>query len=212
MRRRLMILAAILVLLGAGAGILWRHAQQRALFLPEAENDFVMGWVAGGDFSSSEPPPPSEASQDAVSQEEILPDEIFQEEISEDPLIFGSEGGIQTTLAQPVYPVGTTEIVLSVYNPTDSPLEYTDWFDFRRMEGKGTLVPLDPLPDAMPQPDQAQVKILEPGETVELTVPIDIFPQPLTAGIYRVAQLTCYANSGGHALACTEITADFILE
>ena len=37
MRRRLMILAAILVLLGAGAGILWRHAQQKALFLPEAE-------------------------------------------------------------------------------------------------------------------------------------------------------------------------------
>ncbi|MCI8649131.1 MAG: hypothetical protein HFG20_03350 [Anaerotruncus sp.] len=118
---------------------------------------------------------------------------------------------IMAYTTQESYPVGTQEITLVVTNRADGELMYTDWFDFRRVTQEG-LEPLSPREGEMVNPeDPDAAKLLAAGETVTITVPIDIFEPPLTAGTYRVAQLACFVDTKGQALACTEIAADFIL-
>ena len=109
------------------------------------------------------------------------------------------------------YPVGTGEIALVVTNRTENDLIYTLWFDFRRVEGDA-VVPLVPRAGLMVNPDDVNAeRVLRGGETVTITLPIDLFDEPLPPGTYRAAQLSCFADTGGQALACSEITADFVI-
>lgn len=106
------------------------------------------------------------------------------------------------------YPAGTKEIVLVITNHSDEILGYTGYYDFRRVDGD-TMTPLSVCPDIV---FDMTDKLLNPGETVRETVPVDLFDEPLSSGTYRAAQLACFSNTQGEALACSEITADFVID
>lgn len=128
---------------------------------------------------------------------------------------FGSsEAPVASVTARPEqdsYPVGTESISLVVLNNASDTLLYTSWFDFRKVDG-GEVLPLTPRDGAMVNPDSVSASFaLAPGETATIPIPIDIFDEPLSPGIYRVSQLACFIDPHGEALACTEITADFTI-
>ncbi len=194
-RRSILLLVGLFLtgaLLGAGWQLLRRApSREKALFLPEAKNDFVFAVVPGGE---SEP----------ASQPE---EEVFTSAGAPERMM-----GIETRISRSRYPVGTTEIGLTVINHTTSDLLYSEWFDFRRVE-EGEVVRLTPVEGSTVNPaGLTESERLEGGGSVVLTVPIDLFDPPLGPGVYRVAQLACYGDTGDHALACTEISAEFQLE
>ena len=217
-RRPYALAAALALLLGLLSGC--GGEPQKELFLPEAENDFVIGWVGGG--SSSQP---------EASEETFAPSSLPQA-TSSLPQLAGQApvASVEAHFTQDSYPVGTSQLTLVVANRGESTLEYTSWFDFRQVTAEG-LLPLTPREGAMVNPavlrdirepqqssllyaqslDPAAVQRLAPGETAETPVPIDLFDPPLGPGTYRAAQLACFADPQGQALACTEIAAEFTL-
>ena len=118
-----------------------------------------------------------------------------------------SQRSIQAHAEQESYPVGTTEITLVITNRGEDALIYTGYYDFRRIDGD-TVTPLSVREDVV---FNLEERLLEPGETVRQSVPIDLFEEPLQPGTYRAAQLACFGNTQGEALACSEITADFVM-
>ncbi len=106
------------------------------------------------------------------------------------------------------YPAGTKEIVLIITNHSEDVLGYTGYYDFRRVDGD-VITPLAVRPDVVFDMTDQQ---LNPSETVRETVPVDLFDEPLPSGTYRAAQLACFSGAQGEALACTEITADFVID
>lgn len=105
------------------------------------------------------------------------------------------------------YPAGTKEIVLVITNHSEDILGYTGYYDFRRVDGDA-ITPLAVRPDVV---FDLTDQLLNPGETARETVPIALFEEPLPSGTYRAAQLACFTNTQGEALACSEITADFVI-
>lgn len=180
-------------LLGAGWQLLRRSsAREKQLFLPEAENDFIFSVVSGGEGDSTFSLEEEAGSQPSAATERLL--------------------GIETKVSQTCYPVGTTRIELTVVNHTTSDLLYSEWFDFRRIEEE-EVIRLTPVDGKAVDPaGLTESKRLEGGKSIVLTVPIDLFDPPLGPGVYRAAQLACYGDTGDHALACTEISAEFRLE
>ena len=200
--RRLLFGAAVLLLIGVAIGLFQlyqRNEQQKDLFLPEAENDFVVGWVgqsnqASGLDTGEAPPVASEPSAS-------MPQLANQASVT----------SVEAHFQEDSYPVGTQQLALVVTNQGSETLEYTHWFDFRQVAGE-QLIPLAPREGAMVNPDDPNaVQRLEPGVTVTIPLSIDLFDTPLGPGTYRVAQLACFADPNGQTLACTEITADFEL-
>lgn len=118
-----------------------------------------------------------------------------------------TQGSIEAHTTQESYPVGTAELVLEITNHNPSALTYNGWYDFRRLEND-EWISLTPRADVLF--DQSE-QLLGAGETASQTIPIDLFDPPLAAGTYRLAQLACYTDTGGNALACTEITSEFVL-
>ena len=202
MIRRALPAAALALLLGLLPGC--GEDAQKQLILPEAENDFVVGWVGGGSAAQSEAA--FESAPSSVPQ--TLPAGAASL-----PQLAGTDtaASVEAYFQQDAYPVGTTQLVLVVTNRGEGTLEYTSWFDFRQVTAEG-LLPLTPRDGEMVNPDDpAAVQRLAPGETAEIPIPIDLFDPPLGPGTYRVAQLACFADPQGQALACTEIAAEFTL-
>ena len=163
-------------------------AGEKDLFLPEATNDrfpTVIG-LPGTNDGSAEVPPPKNGLP--------LPESA------------GAQGSVDARAADR-YPVGTAQIELIVTNNSKSDLLYTHVFDIRRLED-GQVIPLTPRTTVL-QPDESL--ILPAGETVTIQVPLDIYEEPLPAGTYMAAQLACFTDTNGQALACTGIEASFEL-
>lgn len=119
-----------------------------------------------------------------------------------------SERSINAHTEQESYPVGTKEIVLIITNHGEHALIYTGYYDFRHVDGD-TVTPLSVRDDVV---FDLEEHVLEPGETTRQTIAIDLFDQPLQPGIYRASQLACFSDTQGQALACSEITTDFVIE
>ena len=203
MTRRFLLLLACLLALGAGLGLLWnalRAGREKRLYLPEAQNDFILGAVGlPGAAGSSAPEGALPGGGEAASS----PAEGLS--LEEAP-------SVGARPERDSYPVGTASVTLVVENRGGAELEYTGWFDLRRVEGD-FLLPLTPREGLAPAPDDpADARLLAPGETARIDVPIDLFDRPLEPGTYRAAQLCCFVDAGGNALACTEIAADFVIE
>lgn len=168
-------------------------------------------------ISSSSATSQAQSSQEQVSIEESSPSSTAEEPpsytmIGQEEGDVSEGGSVRTVPEQERYPVGTTKISLVVTNQSTGDLLYTNWFDFRQIKGDEVLL-LTPREGAMTHPDDPNASAsLAPGETVTIEIPIDIFPEPLEAGTYRVSQLACFTDPQGNGLACSEITADFILE
>lgn len=224
MRRALILCGALA--LAALLFLFLRPHPERAAFLPEAQNDFVLGVVG---LPGGAPAPESASPVDGVpSRAEAVPAESSAaseagsaesesgepENTAPLPEAAALPAGERSVNARPEresYPVGTGEIALVVTNRTENDLIYTHWFDFRRVEGDA-VVPLTPRAGLMANPDDVNAeRVLHGGETVTITLPIDLFDEPLPPGTYRAAQLSCFADTGGQALACSEITADFVI-
>lgn len=193
-RRSILLLVGLFLagaLLGAGWQLVRRPSiREKELFLPEAKNDFTFAVVSGGEADPASQP--EEAPASAGTPERVM--------------------GIETRVSRDCYPVGTTEIELTVINHTTSDLLYSEWFDFRRFE-EGEVIRLIPIEGSTVNPaGLTESERLKGGDSIVLTVPIDLFDPPLGPGIYRVAQLACYGDTGDHVLACTEISAEFRLE
>ena len=196
--KRFLLLLALLFLLGVLAGLWWNHSRQKEVFLPQAENDQIFTVIG---LETSDPSQPVSPSDPVQSEAEPLINSQQSASIS-----------VETVADPETYPIGSQEILLVVTNHSDSILTYSDWFDFRKVEGD-TLVPMTPREGMMVNPDDPNAaKELQPGQTVRIQVPIDLFDAPLEAGLYRVSQLACFSDPKGQALACTEITATFTLE
>lgn len=163
----------------------------KALFLPTAQNDQLFSVVG-----LPEAPTPKPALTSEPAPVFALP----------------SEPSIAARPARERYPVGTKSVTLLVENHTAGDLLYSHWFAYFTVV-EGGQIPLTPREGTMENPDTPDPSlILKAGESMTLDVPIDIFDAPLTPDAYRVAQLACFADADGNALACTEITADFTIE
>lgn len=228
MKRALVLLCGALAL-AVLLFFLLRPHPERAALLPEAQNDFVLGVVGlpGGASApesvpdAGEPSPRAEeahaessAASTAGAVESSAPEgapESAAVPLPEAAALPVGERSVDARPERESYPMGTGEITLVVTNRTENDLIYTHWFDFRRVEGD-TLVPLTPRAGLMANPDDVGAeRVLHGGETVTITLPIDLFDEPLPPGTYRAAQLSCFADTGGQALACSEITADFVI-
>lgn len=215
MKRALVLCGALA--LAALLFLFLRPHPERAALLPEARNDFVLGVVGlpGGASVPDEPPSRAEPVPAESSAPDPAPPESSAPAIAaplpEAAAFPAGERSVEARPERESYPVGTGEIALVVTNRTGNDLIYTHWFDFRRVEGDA-VVPLVPRAGLMVNPDDVNAeRVLRGGETVTITLPIDLFDEPLPPGTYRAAQLSCFADTGGQALACSEITADFVI-
>ena len=110
------------------------------------------------------------------------------------------------------YPVGTQSATLALVNRSENTLHYASYFDYRRQDGDQWL-PLTPAEGRMENPDALSAEeALAPGGTAYLSIPLDLFDPPLTAGTYRVAQLATLVSEDGSPATCTEITAEFVIQ
>lgn len=215
MKRALVLCGALA--LAALLFLFLRPHPERAALLPEAHNDFVLGVVGlpGGASAPDEPPsraepvPAESSAPDPAPPESGVP--AIAAPLPEAAAFPAGERSVEARPERESYPVGTGEIALVVTNRTENDLIYTHWFDFRRVEGDA-VVPLTPRAGLMANPDDVNAeRVLHGGETVTITLPIDLFDEPLPPGTYRAAQLSYFADTGGQALACSEITADFVI-
>ncbi|MFR9188891.1 MAG: hypothetical protein ACLVL7_00485 [Anaerotruncus massiliensis (ex Togo et al. 2019)] len=146
MRRALVLCGALA--LAALLFLFLRPHPERAAFLPEAQNDFVLGAVGlpaarppgkripcrRGPLPAEVVPAESSAASEAGSAEAESGEPENTAPLPKPPR---SPPGTQRD-ARPEresYPVGTGEIALVVTNRTENDLIYTHWFDFRRVEG-----------------------------------------------------------------------------
>lgn len=213
MRRALILCGALA--LAATLFLLLRQRPGRDVFLPEAQNDSVFAVIGlPGDAPASEDSAALEVSSSEASSSEPSLSEAAPAPEPGAPEAAAFPVGERSVEARPEresYPVGTKEIALIVTNWTENDLLYTHWFDFRRVEG-GAVEPLAPRAGLMVNPDDVNAEwVLHGGETVTIPLSIDLFDEPLGPGTYRAAQLSCFADTSGQALACSEITADFII-
>lgn len=170
MRRALVLCGALA--LAALLFLFLRPHPERAAFLPEAQNDFVLGAVG---LPGGAPAPESASPVDGVpSRAEVVPAESSAaseagsaeaesgepENTAPLPEAAALPAGERSVDARPEresYPVGTGEIALVVTNRTENDLIYTHWFDFRRVEGDA-VVPLTPRAGLMANPDDVNAE------------------------------------------------------
>lgn len=189
MRKRIWLGALAALLLGAafwGAGYLLRPSSVKEEFLPTASNDFLVT-VIGGDSSQTQTPQ-SEGQTSSPERETNAP-------------------SVTAYPKEKSYPIGAQTIELTITNHSEAALLYGGYYDFRRLENE-TWLPLSIRPDVV---FEQQELVLDAGETATQTVAIDLFDAPLSEGVYRIAQLACFQETGGEAFACTEISAEFII-
>ena len=123
-------------------------------------------------------------------------------------LLPSDDGPAQSVTAQPVqptYPVGSSSVQLTVTNQSENNLLYTTVFDLRKLSPSGEWLPLDGAAPTQPQEELE----LAGGETTIVEAVLN--PVPTEPGRYRLAQLACFSDPQGKALACTGIEAEFEL-
>lgn len=177
--------------------------------------------------TSSVSPVTSSGAESSQSFDEAAPDTVsssdksmFLPEATNDTIfsIIGTpddenaERSIEAKSIQESYPIGTKSIELIITNHSDRPLLYTSYYDFRVLQNN-EWISLTPREGALSNPDSMSANAtLEAGASVTVTLDIDVFDEPLKAGVYRAAQLAPLMNEDGSSFACTEIVAAFTIE